>query len=579
MNLLGMVLISLLEGVGILLLIPMLSISGIGEMFSGITSVAKLFGFLHDFPKTIGLPFILGIYVVIVISQNLLQRNIRMRNVIIIQKFIHHARIEAYRLLLQANWNFFIKVRKSDLISLFTTEIGRLTGGINQFLLLITSLIFTGIQIAIAFWLSAKMTLFVIICGFLLAIFSRRFIKKSGSLGNKTSENLQEYYGGMTDQLNGIKEIKSNALEQSRLNWLQGLTKKMLVEQTEYIKLKTASQLFYKITSAILIALFIFFSVKMFHAEPGQFLLIIVIFSRIWPQITGIQSGLEQLASTIPAFKAFIELQTECMKASELKNIKYNINRMPIKIKTGIDCQNVFFRYHQNTSFYALQDINIHIPANCMTAIVGPSGAGKSTLIDLVMGLMKPEKGMILVDGIPLEGERVLSLRHSISYVPQDPFLFNASIRENLSIINQHASEEEMWEALKFSQAAEFVRRLPKGLNTLIGDRGIRLSGGERQRLVLARAILRKPTILILDEATSALDTENERKIQEAIEKLKGTMTIIVIAHRLSTIRNADQVIVLDEGKVTQNGGFTQLAKEKRGMFRHLLGNQAEVIP
>jgi ATP-binding cassette subfamily C protein len=168
-------------------------------------------------------------------------------------------------------------------------------------------------------------------------------------------------------------------------------------------------------------------------------------------------------------------------------------------------------------------------------------------------------------------------LRRSISYVPQDPFLFNASIRENLLMVAPDASEEQIWEALEFAAAAEFVAKLPQGLETLIGDRGVRLSGGERQRLVLARAILRKPSILVLDEATSALDAENEAKIQQAIDRLSGMMTIIVIAHRLSTIRNSDQVIVLDQGQIIQQGEFGQLAKEKRGLFSHLLRNQMEV--
>ena len=243
-----------------------------------------------------------------------------------------------------------------------------------------------------------------------------------------------------------------------------------------------------------------------------------------------------------------------------------------------MECKNVSFRYDQNQSQYALENINIQIPANYMTAIVGPSGAGKSTLIDLLMGLNQPENGEVLIDGIPLTNKNLVALRRSLSYVPQDPFLFNATIRENLHMIEPTATEEQIWEALEFSSAAEFVKKLPQGLDTLIGDRGIRLSGGERQRIVLARAILRKPSILVLDEATSALDTENERKIQEAIEQLKGKMTIIVIAHRLSTIRNADQVIVLDKGRVVQNGEFDQLAMEYDGMFSNLLGKQTESL-
>jgi ATP-binding cassette subfamily C protein len=270
-----------------------------------------------------------------------------------------------------------------------------------------------------------------------------------------------------------------------------------------------------------------------------------------------------------------MDLQDECLAAKEIHDREVEEIK-PMVIEKGIDCQGVFFRYNPEQPDFALQNINIQIPVNQMTAIVGRSGAGKSTLIDLLMGMNQPEKGAVLIDGNQLGSENLLSLRHSVSYVPQDPFLFSATIRENLLIIDQNATVEEIWEALEFSAAADFVRKLPLELDTLIGDRGIKLSGGERQRLVLARAILRKPSILVLDEATSALDTENEAKIQGAIETLKGTMTIIIIAHRLSTIRHADQVVVMDQGKIIQLGGFNQLVVEKKGMFSHLLSNQME---
>ncbi|MNI48650.1 Heterocyst differentiation ATP-binding protein HepA [compost metagenome] len=209
-----------------------------------------------------------------------------------------------------------------------------------------------------------------------------------------------------------------------------------------------------------------------------------------------------------------------------------------------------------------------------MTPIVGRSGAGKSTLADLLMGLMQPESGEILADGQPVAGEQLLAYRRSIGYVAQDPFLYNATIRDNLMMIKPEASEAELWEALEFAASADFVRRLPEGLDTLIGDRGIRLSGGERHRLVLARAIIRKPSILVLDEATSALDAENEQRIQEALGRLKHSVTLIVIAHRLSTIRGADQILVIDQGRVIQQGVFGGLASDKNGMFSRLLSSQ-----
>ncbi|MFC3884763.1 ABC transporter ATP-binding protein [Bacillus songklensis] len=574
LNLIGMMLISLFEGIGIFLLIPLISLTGIFDFHleesSPIYSIYRIF---QGVPKNVSLLLILAIYVLLIIGQGFFQRNQMILNGKIQQGFIRHLRDETYKNLVQANWDFFLKKRKSDIINLMTTELSRVAGGTHMFLQFITSLVFTFIQISIAFWLSAQVTIAVLLFGLVLIFFSRTFIRKSNSLGNETVELSKTFLAGITDHFNGIKDIKSNTLEKSHLNWVRSLSLKMEQNVNELIELKTTSQFIYKIVSAFLIAGFVFFSIKMFQAQSAQLMLIIVIFSRLWPRVSGIQSNLEQLGSLIPSFKALINLQSECLKAKELNEEDY-MDVDPIVIEKELECQNVYFRYDQNQSTYALQNINIQLPANHMTAIVGPSGAGKSTLIDLLMGLNRPEKGEVLVDGIPLTSDNLLSLRRSVSYVPQDPFLFNGSIRENLLMIEPDASEEQIWEALKFSASAEFVKRLPKGLDTLIGDRGVRLSGGERQRLVLARAILRKPFILVLDEATSALDTENEAKIQAALERLKGTMTIIVIAHRLSTIRNADQVIVLEQGEVIQKGGFSQLANEKRGMFSNLLEKQ-----
>ncbi|BCC54218.1 ABC transporter ATP-binding protein [Bacillus paranthracis] len=576
-NLFGMVLISLLEGIGIILLIPMISMTGIINLGEETTFIVPVSRFLQDFPKTTSLAFILGIYILIVLGQNLLQRNIALRDARTQQAFVRELRIETYSMILKAKWSFFLEKRKTNLINILTTELARVSYGVNLILQLLAAILFTFIQVGIAFLLSPQITIFVLVFGLLFLVASRVFIKKARILGGKTSELAKDYLSGITDHFNGIKEIKSNTLESSRLDWLQSITEKMSNEQMEYMRIRSNSQLFYKVSMAILIAFFLLLSVSMFQAQSTQLLLIILIFSRLWPRFMTIQSNLEQLAASIPAFKSLWELQEECKEVFEMQDIHQQKHIKPICIEQGIECKDVHFRYNKQESLYALQNINVQIPINGMTAVVGHSGAGKSTLIDVLMGLIQPEKGQVLIDGTPLITDNILSLRRAISYVPQDPFLFNASIRDNLLMIEPNASEEEIWDALSFAAAAEFVQTLPKGLDTLIGDRGVRLSGGERQRLVLARAILRKPSILVLDEATSALDAENEVKIQSAIERLKGTMTIVVIAHRLSTIRNADQVIVLGKGEIVQKGEFNQLAKERKGVFRSLLGAQMEV--
>jgi ABC-type multidrug transport system fused ATPase/permease subunit len=577
LNLIGMVLISLLEGVGIVLLIPLINLSGVVSVHSASASfLSVVFTFFHHFPKALSLTIMLGIYVLLIVGQSFFQRKNTILNVKIQQGFIRHLREETYQSLLQSNWSFFVNKRKSDFINVMTTQIAQVNSGTNMFLQFVTSIVFTVIQLGIAFWLSAKLTIFVLFFGAAIIFFLRKFIKRSNTLGKETYELSQMFIGGITDHFNGIKDIKSNMLEESHISWFQSISEKMEQNIIKLVKLNTLSQFIYKVVSAFLIAIFIFLSIKWFQAQPAELILIVMIFTRLWPKFSGIQANLEQLGNIAPSFRALIDLQNECLKAKELNAVELH-NVKPLSIIEGLECRNVNFRYDQNKLAYSLQNINLKVPANKMTAVVGRSGAGKSTLIDLLMGLNQPESGEVLIDDDPLTSDNLLSLRRSISYVPQDPFLFNASIRQNLIIINQNASEKQLWEALEFAAAADFVRKLPQGLDTLIGDRGIKLSGGERQRLVLARAILKKPSILVLDEATSALDTENESKIQESLEKLKGKMTIIVIAHRLSTIRNADQVIVLDQGEIIQQGGFSLLVENQKGMFNHLLKKQMEV--
>jgi ABC-type multidrug transport system fused ATPase/permease subunit len=576
-NLIGMVLISLFEGVGILMLIPLINLAGILDFDSNpISALSRMLELFHEFPEALRLPLILGFYILLILGQSYAQRKQTILNVKIQQGFIRHLREETYKSLLQANWAFFLNKRKSDIINLMTIEITRVSAGTNLFLQLLTSLVFTMIQLGIAFWLSSELTIAVLIFGVAIIFFSRKFIKKSNTLGKETYELSQMFLAGITDQFNGIKDIKSNMLEESHISWFRTTSQRMEQNIIKLFRISTISQFTYKGVSAFLIAIFMFFSIKMFEAQPAQLILIIMIFSRLWPRFSGIQANLEQLGSIVPAFEALIDLQRKCNDAKELNEGELH-NVKPIFIKTGLECRNIYFRYNLKETTYALENINLQIPANQMTAIVGRSGAGKSTLIDLIMGLNLPESGEVLIDGNTLNSENLLSLRRSISYVPQDPFLFNGTIRENLRLIDQNANEEQLWEALEFAAAAGFVKKLPNVLDTLIGDRGIKLSGGERQRLVLARAILRKPSILVLDEATSALDTENESKIQEALERLKGSMTILVIAHRLSTIRNADQVIVLEQGEIIQQGQYSQLASEKRGMFSSLLRKQMGV--
>ncbi|NBD26356.1 ABC transporter ATP-binding protein [Paenibacillus glycinis] len=577
-NLVGMTLISFLEGIGIFLLVPALGLIGIFHLdTSGIPFVSYLVEPLQAVPERARLSVLLGGFILLIAGQALMQRKQTNLNLEIQHGFIRYLRVDIYKGLLQADWAFFLRNRRSDFTHVMTNELMRVSMSTYLALRLITTLLFTAVQIGFALWLSVQLTAMVLICGLAVALYSSKFIKRSKSIGDETSELAQNYIGGMTDHFNGMKDIKSNMTEAQHLTWFRALCEKMETNLVQFGKTQSASQYVYKVASAVLISLFVFLSLEVFHIPAEKLVLIIVIFSRLWPKFSTLQANWEQIAQSLPAFKSLADLQRDCAQARELDDLDRVPQGSRVRMKQGIECRGIHYRYDAGGSAYALRNINLSIPVNSMTAIVGKSGAGKSTLIDILIGLIKPEEGEVLVDGESLAHDDGFSLRRSVSYVSQDPFLFHASIRENLLIASPEASEEQMWEALEFAASAEFVRNLPLGLDAVLGDRGVRLSGGERQRIVLARAILRKPAILILDEATSALDSENEAKIQAALDRLKGRTTIVVIAHRLSTIRNADQVLVLENGQVIQRGGFQQLSADTKGTFSKLLEFQAGV--
>ena len=243
--------------------------------------------------------------------------------------------------------------------------------------------------------------------------------------------------------------------------------------------------------------------------------------------------------------------------------------------KTSFDSEikfdNISFKYQDE---YVLKDFSLTIPKGKTVALVGQSGSGKSTIANLITRFYDVNKGAILIDGIDIRDLTTSSLRNQLGIVTQDAILFNDSIKNNLKLGNDNASDEAIIEALKVANAWEFVKDLPEGINTNIGDSGNKLSGGQKQRLSIARAVLKSPPIMVLDEATSALDTESERLVQVALENMMKNRTSIVIAHRLSTIQNADEIVVLKKGEIVEQGQHNELIA-KNGAYKKLVDMQS----
>jgi len=295
----------------------------------------------------------------------------------------------------------------------------------------------------------------------------------------------------------------------------------------------------------------------------GDFVLLqfylINIFDRVWNFGKVIRNIYENLAD---AEEMTVILQTP----HEITDI---VNAKNLQITSGrIDFVGVDFCYHQTRS--VLKDFNLMVASHEKIALIGPSGAGKTTIVRLLLRIHELTAGAILIDGQNITHIKQESLRASIGLVPQDPILFHRSLMENIRYGRPDATNQEVIEAAKKARCDKFINELPEKYNTFVGERGIKLSGGERQRVAIARAILRDAPILILDEATSSLDSASERMIQEAIDELMKNKTVIVVAHRLSTIRKMDRIVVIDDGKIIEEGSHQQLISQKNGKYKNL---------
>jgi ATP-binding cassette subfamily C protein len=408
------------------------------------------------------------------------------------------------------------------------------------------------------------MTGLVFLCGVGLMFLLRKKTKMAHETGEGLSEAMSGLYNAISEHLNGMKTAKSYGVVERHVEIFRRLAEQVRHMYTHTVQNQAEVNYWFNIGSVIILSLILYVSFQILSISTAGVLLLLFLFARAMPKLSNIQQNFQSSINMMPSFSRVMELQKRCEEAAETEIQRYG----KIDIGNGIRFKKVSFSYDANSP--VIKDLDITIKAGQTTAIVGPSGAGKTTIADLLMGLIIPNEGSILIDGKEFGPERMKGWREQIGYVPQDTFLFNDTLRGNLSWAKPDAKEEEINQSLKFAAAEEFVSGLSKGLDTLLGDRGVLVSGGERQRIALARALLRKPTLLILDEATSSLDSENEKRIHLAIEKLHGQMTILVISHRLSTIREADVIHVIEGGHLVEFGTWGELISKENGRLSAL---------
>lgn len=570
LNLFLMVLLGALEGIGILLLIPLLHFAGIGGASQANIGTAFIVGdILRSMSPGTLLPLVLLTYVGLVFMQSGLQRYQSNLSVRIQQSWHSHLSIRIFRGLAYAKWSFLAGKKKSDLITVFTSELTRVSSGTHYFLQLTATAILALIQILIAFWISPALTVIVIAGGLIFYILTEKHVKRAKEMGLSLSRHSRNLYSSITEHINGIKEVKSCGMEETHISKFKEIRRALESNFEDFNRVQTGTQMFYKVGAAIFISIFFYMMICILRIPPQEILLIVVIFGRLWPKFSAFQGGLQNVAMMLPAFYDVLELERRCLEEAEKYPSGQSIGKSGLTKR--IEFRNVFFSYDPLSLIYAVKDLSFDIFSGSTTALVGVSGAGKSTVADLITGMLTPQRGQILIDGVPIDCIDIHLWRKSIAYVSQDTFLFNASIRDNMLFANQEAKEEELWQALKVSAIDDFVAGLPAGLDTAVGDRGMRLSGGERQRIVLARSLLRKPSVLILDEATGALDQENESRILKSIGDLQDKPTVLLIAHRFSTIKDADRIIIMDDGNAAEIGDYHSLINKPESRLRSLM--------
>ena len=310
------------------------------------------------------------------------------------------------------------------------------------------------------------------------------------------------------------------------------------------------------------------------HLEIGQLVSFIIYTTFVGASVGGLGEMYGKVQSTLGASERILEILDE---SSEPTHQPLPAAQVPLAVRGNIEYRNVAFRYPTRPDLPVLQDMSFDIAAGEKIALVGPSGAGKSTIVSLLMQFYDLSGGEILIDGRPIGSYDLTELRRHVGIVPQETLLFGGSIHENIAYGKTTATEEEIIAAARKANAWQFIASFPEGLDTVVGERGIKLSGGQRQRVAIARAILKNPAILLLDEATSALDSESEKLVQGAMDELMKNRTSIIIAHRLSTIRKVDKILVIDGGRIVEQGSHEELADNENGLYANLLKLQFEL--
>ncbi len=485
------------------------------------------------------------------------------------QHLISVLRSKVQKHLLRLPTRFFDNQKSGALVSRVMNDVEGVRNLVGTGLVQLVGGILTAvISIGFLIYINPLMTLFVLLPMSIFGVITMKAFSIIRPVFRERGKITAEVTGRLTETLNGVRVIKGFNAEQQEIKVFE----KGVDQLFQNVKKSLTSTSFVTSAGTFLVGLAsvgIMGLSGYFNLSAGDFLqftMFMVFMIAPIVQMSNIGSQLTEAFAGLDRTEELMNMPVE--DDGTVRTIKIG------EMKGDIEFKNVSFSYEEGKT--VLKDINFSAPVGSVTALVGTSGSGKTTIAGLAASFLNPESGTITVDGIDLSKISLDSYRSQLGVVLQDDFLFEGTIRENILFPRPNSTEEELQKAVKAAFVNEFTDRFEKGLETVIGERGVKLSGGQRQRIAIARAILANPRILILDEATSNLDTESESFIQESLRTLMTGRTTFVIAHRLSTIRQANQILVIENGQIQEQGRHEELI-QKQGRYYQLYTYQARI--
>lgn len=470
-------------------------------------------------------------------------------------------RNELFSATLEANWPYLLEQRIGYLDQMLTNDISqssKLLSYISTSIIIVGNLVAYGFLVVNISWVVGLLTFFL---GGVVLLALKPLFDKNTAVSESMSRLYKELAHFVNQNVLGMKFVKSSSVEGKVMERSTAYFEKMRHLNLRITVLRNATTVLLQPVGLIFVIIIFAFFYKMTVFNLASFAVIVYAINKIFAFIQQAQSNIHTITGQVPYLMAVINYKNETRRHKEVDG-----GAEPFCFKDRLEFREVTFSYKEREQ-PVLQKITFSLGKGEMIGLIGPSGAGKTTVVDLVLRLFVPQSGKITLDGKDAVSLSLPEWRRNIGYVSQEIFLLNDTVENNIRFYTDTVTEEDMYEAARMANIYDFIDTLPDKWKTLVGERGVLLSGGQRQRIILARVLARRPQILVLDEATSALDNESEILIQKAIEKLKGKVTVLAIAHRLSTVKASDKLIVLDGGKIVEEGSPEALLRDKDSYF------------